>query len=451
MGSEATPRAIVVARLLGTTQVLMSIGFDFGTTNSSIASVSPDGTVKLARFPYSGGMTESYRSLLYLERVHKGSVVSIKSWSGPSAIDEYLDADDTGRLIQSLKSFLSSRALQTTEVFGRRILLEELIANILRDIRVEAERQFGLPMTDVVVGRPVRFVGSQSAADDDYAVGRLQKALELAGFKNVQFEFEPVAAAYYYESTLDHDELILIGDFGGGTSDFSLLRVGPGIRKRGRRPEDLLGNEGLGLAGDAFDARIIRHLVSPELGAGTMLQSGEKTLPVPGWIYHKLERWHHLSFLRTQETLNLIRSVKAQALEPERIQALLYLVNHDLGYQLHRAVQRVKITLSHADRSVFRFHDGDLELEAEVRRDQFEDWISEELGLIEGAVDALLQKTGVAATAVDQVFLTGGSSFVPAVRRIFESRFGADRIRTGDEFTSVARGLALKSLPESKN
>jgi hypothetical chaperone protein len=425
----------------------MGIGFDFGTTNSSLAVTMPDGGVQLARFPYSGGVTESFRSLLYLERIKQGHRSTLKSWSGPAGIDHYLQADDKGRLVQSLKSFLTSRSLQTTEVFGRRVQLEELIANILRDIRVQAEQQFGFPVTGAVVGRPVRFVGAESPDDDSYAVERLTKSLQMAGFDDVSFEYEPVGAAYHYESALDHDELILIGDFGGGTSDFSLLRVGPTIRRRGRTQDDLLGNEGVGLAGDAFDAKIIRHLVSPALGAGTLLRSGSKLLPVPSWVYRKLERWHHLSFLRSQDTLNMLRSVRAQAEEPEKIDALLYLVQHDLGFQLHRAVQRVKTTLSHAERSVFRFSDGDLELEEEVRRTEFEDWIAEELAAIEQSVDALLSNAGAHAKDIDRVFLTGGSSFVPAVRRIFESRFGAERIRTGDEFTSVARGLALKKLP----
>ena len=424
----------------------MGIGFDFGTTNSSLAISTPEGDVKLARFPYSGGVTESFRSLLYLERVKQAGRITLKSWSGPAGIDHYLQSDDKGRLVQSLKSFLTSRSLQSTEVFGRRVQLEELIANILRDIRVQAEREFGMPVTSAVVGRPVRFVGADSSDDDDYAVERLTKSLRLAGFEDVAFEYEPVGAAYHYESTLDHDELILIGDFGGGTSDFSLLRVGPNVRRRGRTASDLLGNEGVGLAGDAFDAKIVRHLVSPALGAGSMLRSGHKLLPVPSWVYLKLERWHHLSFLRSQDTLNMLKSVRAQAEERDKIDALLYLVQHDLGFQLHRAVQRVKVTLSHAERSVFRFSDGDLELEEEVRRDEFEEWIAEELAAIEQSVDSLLAKTGAHAKDVDRVFLTGGSSFVPAVRRIFETRFGAERIRTGDEFTSVARGLALKTL-----
>src|SRR4029077_19786383 len=139
-----------------------------------------------------------------------------------------------------------------------------------------------------------------------------------------------VAAAHYYEYTLDHDELILIGDFGGGTSDFSLVRVRPSVRKHGRSAKDLLGNSGVGLAGDAFDAKIIRHLVSPALGAGTQIRSGHKLLPVPSWVYAKLERWHHLSFLKAGDVLNMLASVYAQAVEPEKVQGLLHLIKEDL-------------------------------------------------------------------------------------------------------------------------
>lgn len=417
----------------------MGTGFDFGTTNSSIAVAGPNGDVQLARFPYSGGLTESFRSLLYLERLREAGRMTIKSFSGPDGIAHYLESDDKGRLVQSLKSFLSSRSLISTEVFGRRIALEELVANLLRDIRVKAEKQFGPSIRNATVGRPIRFVGSESDEDDEYALSRLRKALLLAGFEDISFEYEPVGAAFHYESTLDHDELLLIGDFGGGTSDFSLLRVGPSGRK-------LLGNEGLPLAGDAFDAKIVRHLVSPALGAGTELNSFGKILPVPNWVYFKLERWHHLSFLKTRETLNMLEGVARQALEPPKIKALLYLVKHDLGFHLHRAVQRVKVNLSTEEESAFHFTDGDVDLDARVTRPEFEDWISGELTDIEASVQKLLAKTGVDAKEVDVVFLTGGSSFVPAVRRIFESRFGAGKIRTGDEFTSVARGLALRSL-----
>jgi hypothetical chaperone protein len=422
-----------------------AIGIDFGTTNSSIAFAGCS-EVQLAKFSYLGGVTDAYRSLLYLQQVKEGGVNTLKSWTGPEGIEHYLSADVKGRLIQSLKSFLSSRNLHSTEVFGRRYTLEDLIARILSNLREKAEHQFGIEIRSAVIGRPVHFVGAENQENDSYAEGRLRLALNSAGYESIEFEMEPVAAAHYYESTLDHDELILIGDFGGGTSDFSLVHVGPTVRRRGRVPSDIVGNAGVGIAGDSFDAKIIRHLVSPALGAGSQLRSLDKILTVPNWVYIRLERWHHLSLLRGRDVLNMLRGVHAQSLEPEKIGALIHFIKEDLGFHLHRAVQKVKCDLSNNPAATFQFSDGFVDLRAVVERTSFEEWIAEELGQIARCVDSLLNSSGVLPKDVDMVFLTGGSSFVPAVRKIFETRFGETRIRGGNEFTSVARGLALRAM-----
>ncbi|MGZ7061011.1 MAG: Hsp70 family protein, partial [Candidatus Angelobacter sp.] len=196
----------------------------------------------------------------------------------------------------------------------------------------------------------------------------------------------------------------------------------------------------------SFDAKIVRHLVSPALGAGSQLRSLGKILTVPNWVYIRLERWHHLSLLRGRGVLNMLRGVHAQSLEPEKIGALIHFIKEDLGFHLHRAVQKVKCDLSNDPAATFQFSDGFVDLKAMVERTAFEEWISEELGQIAGCIDSLLRASGVLPQEVDMVFLTGGSSFVPAVRRIFEKRFGEKRIRGGNEFTSVARGLALKAM-----
>jgi hypothetical chaperone protein len=431
----------------------ISLGIDFGTTNSSIALAGADGAVELVSFPTATGTTESFRSVLYLEQRKHAGRSQIKGFTGPSAIEQYLDAEHKGRLIQSLKSYLTSRTLTGTEVFGRRYTIEDLISRILTDLRLNAERQFGQPIRQATVGRPVRFVGAESVEDDEFAVERLRQAFVRAGFESVGFEMEPIAAAYAYESTLDHDELILIGDFGGGTSDFSLLHVGPGVHERGRTAKDLLGNSGLGLAGDSFDARIVRKLVSPALGSDSFERSYAQAadrpasiIPaVPAWIYANLERWHYLSFLKTRNVAEILKSARARAQEPEKIAALINLVDEDLGYQLHQAVQRLKVDLSHQESAEFRFRDGSMDIVAAVSRSDFEDWIADELQAIERCVDGLLVASKVDAREVNRVFLTGGTSFVPAVRRIFETRFTASRVRTGNEFTSVARGLALRA------
>lgn len=423
-------------------------GIDFGTTNSAIALAEQGRATQLARFQFRGEETPSCRSVLYFEQSKTtGGQRRVHGYSGPDAIERYLDADEKGRLIQSLKSHLSSRTLTGTEIFGRRHRLEELVTRMISDLRKQAEAQFLQPVRRATVGRPVRFVGAESEEEDDFAVSRLREAFLSAGFEQVDFEFEPVAAASAYEATLGREELILIGDFGGGTSDFSLLRVGPQVRRRGRRAEDMLGNSGVGLAGDVFDARIIRKLVSPALGSDSEARSLNKILPaVPAWIYAHLERWHYLSFLRTNNVREILKSARIRALEPDKIEALIAVIEGDLGYQLHQAVQKVKFELSEKETGEFIFHDrgSGVDLRIPVSRAQFEIWIAEDLGAIEHSVDALLRSTGVAPKEVDRVFLTGGSSFVPAVRRIFASRFGEARIRGGNEFTSVAQGLALR-------
>jgi len=412
------------------------IGIDFGTTNSSIARATSAG-VELVIFANS---SPSSRSILYLEKAKKG----ILSSSGPQAIQRYLaahhDGDGPGRLIQSLKSYLPVRSLTGTEVFGRHYTLEDLISRILADLRQRAEDHFGIPIRHATVGRPVKFVGAETDEDEAYALTRLTAAFQRAGFESIDFELEPLAAAHAYQSTLDHSETILIGDFGGGTSDFSLLTVGPG----GER--NVLGNAGLPFAGDAFDARIVRNLIAPALGSNSLARGLDKLLPaVPAWIYSNLERWHYLSFLRTRNVLEILTSAHKRALEPEKIEALLALIDQDLGYQLHQAVQRTKNTLSQYESAPFVFagpEAGTLDLRTSVTRTDFERWIAPELNQVAETVDNLLTTSGADASSIDRVFLTGGTSFVPAVRSLFETRFPG-RILTGNEFTSVAQGLAL--------
>ena len=197
--------------------------------------------------------------------------------------------------------------------------------------------------------------------------------------------------------------------------------------------------------------RSVRHLVSPALGAGSQLRSLGKILTVPNWVYIKLERWHHLSLLRAKDVLDMLKGVHAQSLEPEKIAALIHFIKEGLGFQLHRAVQKVKCDLSSRTETTFQFSDGFVDLEAVVERASFEEWISEDLEQIAGCIDSLLSSSGVHPKDVDMVFLTGGSSFVPSVRTIFEARFGTKRIRGGNEFTSVARGLALTAMDSRRS
>ncbi len=425
------------------------IGLDFGTTNTSLARCDGDGAPRLARFDSAGGGTTTFRSVLFFDPTDPAPGGGARSYSGPEAIERYLASDGSGRLVQSLKSYLASGLFQRTQVFSRAYSLEELIAVILRGVRNGAEDVLGPalePVKGVVVGRPVRFVHAKTDDDEALAQRRLTEALRLAGFEDVRFEYEPVGAAHWYESGLDHDELVLIGDFGGGTSDFCLMRVGPGVRGRPGR-DRIVGTEGVGLAGDVFDGEVVDHAVSPALGKGTSYVSylDGKEISVPPWIYQHLRRWHHLSFLRSRDTLRFLKEIKAQSPEPERFEALLHLVEADLGFHLHKRVEGAKVTLSTETACGLDFDDGPLEVHQRITRDDFEAWIAEHLAAIERAVDALLAKTGVGSGEVDRVFLTGGSSLVPAVRNVFARRFGEEKLRGGEALTSVALGLAVRA------
>lgn len=427
-----------------------AIGLDFGTTNSGIAWVGEDGAPVLARYDSDVGPLETFRSVLYFDRGEDGDG-PLEQAAGPAAIERYLAAEDkTGRLVQSLKSFLASRLFHATSIFGSSYRLEDLVALILRGVRERAEEQLGEPVLQAVVGRPVQFVNAKEARDEQLALTRLRAALTNAGFRDVEFEYEPIGAAYHYESTLERDELILIADFGGGTSDFSLVRVGPAQRARpGRRADAILGNAGVPLAGDAFDGKIVRHLVAPLLGRGAEFRSMfDRVLPVPAWLYAHLERWHHLSFLKSPKTMRILLDLRREALEPERIEGLLHLVEYDLGFLLFRAVERAKRELSDQPETRLRFEHHSLVIDEPIDRLSFESWIADEIAAVEQCVDGLLASSGVEPAAVDRVFLTGGSSFVPAVRQIFARRFGEERMRFGGELTSVANGLALRALDE---
>jgi hypothetical chaperone protein len=287
-------------------------------------------------------------------------------------------------------------------------------------------------------GRPVVFAGDQP--DDTLAVTRLQAAYELAGRKNVEFAFEPLGAAYWYARNLDREETVLVADFGGGTSDFSVLRF---AREDGALAARPLAHSGVGVAGDSFDFRIIDNVVAPKLGKGTSYRSFEKLLPIPAYYHAAFAQWHQLSWLKTTQTLGQLRKLILSAEKPAMLEDLLTLIEHDLGFELYRAVGDFKARLSAHEEARFQFSREGIEIDALVTRKDFETWIADDLAKIGAAMDSAMAEAGLEPSAIDAVFLTGGTSFVPAVRALFAQRFGAAKLHIGDAFQSVASGLAL--------
>lgn len=399
------------------------LGIDFGTTNSALGLADDDGSVELLQFANGD---ETMRSVMYFGANREPPIV------GNDAIQAYLSGD--GRFIQSIKSHMASRTFTATQINGRLWTLDKLVTQLITGLIAKTDRE--LPKR-VVVGRPVTFVDS-SAEGDALAEDRLRKAFAAVGFEDVRFAFEPVAAAYGYEQRLTEDELVLIADFGGGTTDLCLVDVGPSWRKRSAR-DRVRASDGIGLAGDAIDQRIIKHAIAPQLGLGTKYKVMGGDADVPLWLYNSLSRWHHLSFLKAPQTMRLLDEILENAYAPDAIEAFYRIVDEDLGYALHRVVERAKVELSHADEARIDFED----IHCTVKRTDLEQWIEPDLAAIGGVIDRTLQKANVTAEAVDRVFMTGGTSLVPAVRALFAGRFGADKLRGGDEMTTVGRGLAL--------
>lgn len=405
-----------------------AIGIDFGTTNSVVALRGADGSVRTLR--HATG--EVFRSVLCFWSDGRGGA---RHAAGPAAIEAYLDEPLESRLIMSMKSYLAQPGFTETRILGRAWRLEDLVGLFLRELL--APFRADLAGARVAVGRPVRFVGP--ASGDGLGEARLRGAFAAAGVHDVQVALEPAAAGHRFAQGLDGAAVVLVADFGGGTSDFSVLRFEPGPPSR----VVPLGHAGVGIAGDAFDYRIIDRVVSPLLGKGSSYRVMGEALPVPPSWFTAFARWNQLSMMRAPRTLRDIAEVARMADHPDRLRRLITLIEEDAGYALYRAVSGVKAALSGADAAVLDFRHGGFALSAPIERTDFEEWIAPEITRIAAAVDAALADAGIAPGAVDRVFLTGGTSLVPAVRGLFEDRFGAGRIVAGSEFVSVAEGLAV--------
>ncbi|AQS87367.1 molecular chaperone DnaK [Neoasaia chiangmaiensis NBRC 101099] len=427
-GSQATT---------GHVEAPLFLGIDFGTTNSVIVVADAFGATRPVSFRFEGQEdSETCRTLLCLGMEEQRGRASLHEAIGAEAVESYLDDPTESRLIMSMKSYLAQASFRETRLFGRSTTLEELIARFLAALM----RKAGIDPARVhaTIGRPVRFAGEN--ADDALGETRLRESFQQAGFADVRVALEPEGAGWRFVQGLTAPATVLVGDFGGGTSDFSVLRFDPHAARR----TVTLGHAGVGIAGDQFDYRIIDRIVSPALGRDeTYRVMGGAALPVPAEWYANLARWHRLSLMRTPATLRAIADVAKTASDPGRIRQLLRLIEDQAGQGLYKAVAEVKSALSRHDRARLRFTHRDLHIDEEVTRTDFEAWIAPDLQRMALAVDEALQQSGCTVGGIDHVFLTGGTSFVPAVRRLFTERFGAARVDGGSEFVSVAEGLAL--------
>jgi hypothetical chaperone protein len=408
---------------------MIACGLDFGTSNSAIG-VARGNAAALAPVEASSTLIPS---AVFFDYETRGRVLF-----GNEAVAAYIGQTE-GRLMRALKSILGSPLIdEETTLGGRKVPLTEVVEIFVRHLKLKAETFAGQEITAVVHGRPVRFVD-----DDEQADARAQAVLETiarrVGFRDVAFVYEPIAAAHHYEQTVEREELVLIADIGGGTSDFSVIRVGPQHRERADRSQDVLATAGVRVGGTDFDTALSLAAVMPLLGLGTQLV--EKNLPMPNALYHELATWATINFAYTYKNEREVADLVPLACEPEKVERLLAVVRRRLGHRLAFAVEDAKIALSAEESAAVPLTFLEAGLAVTPTRADFDHAIGARADRLHRTASDCIAAAGLRPAAIDTIFLTGGSSRVPAVRAAVGRVAPSARIAGGSDLLSVAMGL----------
>jgi hypothetical chaperone protein len=421
---------------------------DFGTSNSAIALPDAGG---MSLLPLEGDEPTMPTAVFYFAQGPHDADGPPRAF-GRAALQTYVDGHD-GRLMRSMKSLLGSDLIgrQTEIGAGRQLAYADVLAGYLKRLRRQAEARLGGPLERAVLGRPVYFVDDDPDRDR-LAESQLADAARAAGFAELAFQFEPIAAAFDHEQRAEREQLLLVADLGGGTCDFSLVRIGPARRTRAERRDDVLAHHGIHVAGTDFDRRIaldgpLRALGHGALGPQRSLSQQGPPREVPSGIYHDLARWHLINGCYTPAVLAEMRSRKVDYADPRLHQRLMTLLQHHLGHELLNQAEAGKIALSNGAES----HDFDLGLmESGLHwpygREALREALFADLARIAAAAHETVRRAGVAPERVDALYFTGGSSRLGALVDAIAASFpGAERVR-GDALASVARGLGIHAL-----
>lgn len=406
-------------------------GVDFGTTNSTV------GLCAGGKAPFlipAEGEHLTIPSALFFS-LEDGSV-----HFGRSAVHEYMDGAE-GRFMRALKSVLGTSLMkETTQVGRERMTFQGLIGRFLRNLRQQLEAHQGSAPDAVVLGRPVYFIDGNEEADRT-AQNQLEEAARAEGFKHIEFQFEPVAAAMHFERELNAESLALVMDIGGGTSDFSVLRLSPERSRAMDRRDDILSTSGVHVGGTDFDRQLNIAKVMPEMGLGSLTKDGKRQLPV--WYFNDMATWHKINLLYTPKTMRDIAALKREAAEPHKLDIYEHLLENRSGHRLAAQVESAKIELTDAMDAVISLVEPGLSLQVPVGRQEFDLACSELSVRIGVAMDEALQLAGVTRAEIDTVVMTGGGALVPLVRNIAETRFPHARVTQTDRFGAVGLGLAV--------
>ncbi len=404
-------------------------GLDFGTSNSTVGLCTASGARLL---PLEDGKP-TLPSVVFFNADENHACF------GRQALAEYLEGYE-GRLMRALKNVLGTGLIDgKTEVQGRALPFRELLAWFIAELKQRAESAAGQEFEQAVFGRPVFFVDGDPVADR-LAQDTLGQIARAVGFRHIEFQFEPIAAAFDFEATLDREELVLIVDIGGGTSDFSLVRLSPERARQPDRRDDILANNGVHIGGTDFDRALNLNAVMPQLGYKSLLANGAE---MPSSYYFNLATWHTINFVYARGILPGLQDLYRNAREQDKIDRLIRLINQRAGHWLALQVEAAKIALSTAETTRLDFDLLDPQLSHPISRAEFDAAISPLVEKIETTLDELLHQANLRANAVDTVFFTGGASGVPLLRARLAACLPQARHVEGDLFGSIGIGLAL--------
>lgn len=407
-------------------------GIDFGTSNSS-AAITNGGMPRLV--DVENGRNTIPTALYFPEK-------SSEVFYGRTAQQKYVDSETGGRFMRSMKRILGTPLMDSsTQINGHMVKFDDIIGAFVSYMKQKIDASADENVESVVMGRPVHFRDNDPAADDK-AQQELERITKKAGFKNVCFQYEPIAAAFAHEQKINSEKLACVIDIGGGTSDFTVIRLSPENRNKADRTKDVLANTGVRIGGNDFDKNLSLNAFMPVLGMGTDYKVYGKVLSIPNSIYINLSTWNQVNDVYNYKTLNLVKGYQTWALEPEKLARLYQVVQNRLGHINLNYVEKAKIALSKdlSIESILDFLSDKPSIY--ITREEFNNSISNDVEKIEKFLSECILQAGVKNEDIDLVILTGGSTEVPRVSEIATKFFPNAEVSAGDKLSSVGMGLA---------
>jgi hypothetical chaperone protein len=408
-------------------------GIDFGTTNSALSIYDEDKreiistiiTPSLIYFPDDLRVTDSLQYVV-----------------GETAITAYLQDNMKGRFIKSIKQILSKSSFIETRIQNKRYNASDLVALILKELKQRADQITGVDCRKAVIGRPV-FFDDDDTQKDTLAQTRLTKAAQLAGFETVRFQYEPIGAAFAYEKSLKQKEKVLVADLGGGTTDFTYLTLDPAKVGAVDRKEDLLATGGIYIGGDSFDSAFMWEKGTPYFGKNTQYEATPgKVLTVPKSLFANICTWDKMNFFSGLRIQKDIENYYYFSGNDPLFKNLMTLIENNLGYSVFQSIEQTKITLTSAEQASFRYSNMGIEIDEQISLADYDAIIAKDVQRISTYLNDFLERNNIDVEHLDSLFLTGGTSMVAAIQKLFNEKFPMVRVNSGDNFTSVAQGLA---------